>query len=145
MIHKTKKEEGKKHINMPLRWEFRIFRPDLRQISAFSGMFRPYRSSADTTLYGRYGPIPAESAQFGANRSRFGANQAASARIEPSRPESEKKKTQTWHRRVGNRVGRRVPRRAASYAGAAPSQPRPCFLDHHQQKEVKEFINYIKI
>ena len=85
MIHKTKKEEGKKHINMPLRWEFRIFRPDSRQISAFSGMFRPYRSPADTNQYCRYGPILAESARFGANR-------AALARIEPSRPESEGKK-----------------------------------------------------
>ena len=47
-------------------------------------LYRPYRSSADTTRYCRYGPILAESARFGANR-------AASAQIESSWSESEKK------------------------------------------------------
>ena len=119
MIHKKKKEEGK----------FRLFRPYSRPISAisgvfrpFSGLFRPYRPPADTTRYGRYGPILAESAQFGANQSRFGTNQAASARIELSRRESEKKniykKTQT----------RSDVRANASDAGAAPLVPHLCFL-----------------
>ena len=44
MIHKTKKREGKKHITIPLRWEFRLFRPDSRPISAVS-------------VVGRYGLI----------------------------------------------------------------------------------------
>ena len=35
MIHKTKKEEGKKHITMPLRWEFWLLRLDSRPISAY--------------------------------------------------------------------------------------------------------------
>ena len=82
MIHKKKKEEGK----------FQLFRPYSRPISAVSGMFRPYWSLADMTQYGRYGPILVESARFGANRSRFGTNRAASVRIESSRREFEEKK-----------------------------------------------------
>ena len=82
------------------------------------GLFRPYRSPADMTRHGRYGSILAESARFSMNRSRFGTNRAASTRIR------EKKKMQTWHQRVGHRV----PHRATLDAGAAPSQPRPCFL-----------------
>ena len=34
MIHKTKKEEGKIGPFYPLRWEFRLFWPDSRSISA---------------------------------------------------------------------------------------------------------------
>ena len=112
MIHKTKKEEGKKHITMPLRWEFRLFRLDSRPISAVFGLFRPFWSSADTTWYGRYDRILAELA-------RFGANQAESAWIRG------KKVAQMRHRRTSNRVSRR----ATSDSGAAPSQPLLCFLD----------------
>ena len=85
MIHKTKKEEGKIGPFYPLRWEFRLF--------------RPFQSPADTDWYGWYGPILAESARFGANQSRIGANRAESVRIR------KKKKAQTWHQREGNRVG----------------------------------------
>ena len=80
MIHKTKKEESKKHISMRLRWEFRLFWLDF-------GIFRPFRSPADMT---QYGLIMAESAWFGAN--------------------PKKKIAQTRHRCAGNRDGRRVPR-----------------------------------
>ena len=114
MIHKTKKEEGKKHITMPMRWEFRLFQLDSRPISAVFGLFWPFRSSADTTWYGRYGRILAELARFGANR-------AESAWIRGKK----KKAAQTRHRRAGNRVSHR----AMSDSGAAPSQPLPCFLD----------------
>ena len=65
MIHKTKKEEGKKHITMPLRWEFRLFRLDSMPISAYFdciGLFWPFQSPDDTAL------ILAKLAQFNANR-----------------------------------------------------------------------------
>ena len=96
---KKKKKEGK----------FRLFQPYSRPISAVSavsGLFRPYRPPVDTTRYGWYGPILAESAQFGANRSRFGTNRAALVQIEPSRREFEKKKKIEADRRAGNRVER---------------------------------------
>ena len=69
-----------------------IFKADFGRFRRVSAFFRPFRPLADTTRYGRYGSILAESARFDANRSRFGTNQAASVRIEPSRCESEKKK-----------------------------------------------------
>ena len=82
---------------------------DFGRFRPFFGLFRPYRPPADTTRYGQYSPILAESARFDVNRSRFGTNRAASARIEPSRCESEKKKKKKNAdavRRAGNRVGR---------------------------------------
>ena len=54
MIHKTKKEEGKKHITMPLRWEFRLFWLDSRSIFACFGRFDsfwPFRSLADMAQF----------------------------------------------------------------------------------------------
>ena len=95
-----------------------------RNVLAVSSLFRPYWPAADTTRYGRYGPILAESARFGMNR-------AASARIKPSQRESEKKKKKNADadQRTGNRIGLRVLRQAASDAGAAPLVPHPCFLD----------------
>ena len=113
-----------------LKADFGRFRPvsaDFRPVSVVSAV----SAAGRYVRYGRYGPNLAESARFGANRSRFGTNRAASARIEPSRRESEKKKKKKNPdavRRAGNRVGRRVPRRAALDAGAAPLVPRPCFL-----------------
>ena len=76
-----------------------------RNVLAVSGLFRPYWPAADTTRYGRYGPILAESARFGMNR-------AASARIKPSQRESEKKKKK---RRCGPTHGQphRTPRPAS--------------------------------
>ena len=48
-------------------------------------------------------------------------NRAASARIEPSQCESEKKKKKKKQTRSNAQA-------TASYAGAAPLVPRPCFL-----------------
>ena len=125
------------------------------QVSAFSAKFKAdfghfWRVSACSghfsAYFGRIGRWPirpdmADTARFGPNQpirresSRIGANRAASARIEPSWRESEKKKKNADAvRRAGNRVGRRVPRRAASDAGAAPLVPRPCFLVYHMAK-----------
>ena len=53
------------------------------------GLFRPFRSPADTT---RYGSILVELARFGANQSRFGSNRVMLARIVPSQREYEEKK-----------------------------------------------------
>ena len=39
-----------------------------------------------------------------------------------------KKKKQTRHQRAGSGVGCHTPRRAMTDSGAAPSQPRRCFL-----------------
>ena len=86
-----------------------IFKADFGRFRPVPAVFRPYRPPADTTRYGRYGPIFVESVRFDANRSRFGTNRAASARIEPSRRESEKKKKKKKVdavQRAGNRVGR---------------------------------------
>ena len=109
MIHKKKKKkkEGK----------FRLFQPYSRSISAVSGLFRPYRLPADTSWYGRYGQILAESIWFGANRSRFSTNRAVSARIRG------KKNTQT----------RTDARATALDAGAVPLVLRPCFLDNKKE------------
>ena len=84
-----------------------IIKADFGRFRPVPAVFRPISAvsaadTADTTRYGRYGPILAESARFGTNR-------AASARIEPSRRESEKKKKKKNAdavRRTGNRVGR---------------------------------------
>ena len=40
----------------------------LARFKADFGLFRPFRLPADTTWYGWYGPILAESTRFGANR-----------------------------------------------------------------------------
>ena len=104
-----------------------IFKADFsrfQQVSAVFGLFRPYRPPANTTRYGRYGPILAESARFGSNRSRFGTNQAALTQIEPRRRESEKKK-----KKKKKKTQTRTDARATmSDAGVAPLVPRPCFL-----------------
>ena len=107
-----------------LKADFGRFRPvsaDFRPVSVVSAV----SAAGRYVRYGRYGPILAESARFGANRSRFGTNRAASARIEPCRRESEKKKKKKKPRRGPTRGQQR---RAASDAGAAPLVPRPCFL-----------------
>ena len=102
MIHKKRKKNASFRFYSHTQGRFRPFPACFGLIRPISGLFRPYRQyrpPADTSRYGRYGPILAESARFGANRSRFGTNRAALARIEPSRRESEKtkkkKKTQT--------------------------------------------------
>ena len=104
-LDSQKKERRRQVLAFPAIFKANFGR--FRQVSAVSDLFRPYRPSANTTRYGRYGPFLAESTQFSANRSRFGTNQAALAQIEPSWRESEKKKKNAdADRRVGNRVGR---------------------------------------
>ena len=92
MIHKTKKEEGKKHITMPLRWEFRLFQPDSMPIFACFGRFRLVSTVSVAGRYDPIWPIQPDSGRFSANRSRFGMNRATTAQIKPSRCESEEKK-----------------------------------------------------
>ena len=121
MIHKKRKKKASfgfsGHIQRPISAVSGMFRP-------FSGLFRPYQPPADMTRYGRYGPILAESARFGANRSRFNTNRAASARIEPSWRESEKKKkTQTRsdaRATASLRVGRRCGTSGAASVLSSP-------------------------
>ena len=108
MIHKTKKEKGKKHkrkhkrkkktqkkqqiFRIKLRNDkFRMFGPHSKPISAvptwFKADFRrfnPFRlfwSPIDMTRFGQYGLILAEWARFDVNRSRVNANWAKSTRI----------------------------------------------------------------
>ena len=84
------------------------------------GRFRPYRpywSPAATTWYGRYGPILAESAWFGANWSRFGTNRAASVRLSlvGVNPRKKKKKNSDMAPMCGQ--PRRTPRPVLSRVG----------------------------
>ena len=102
-----------------------------RPVSSVSGLFRPYRSPASTTWYGRYGPILAKSARFGMNR-------AILARIEPSRHESEKKKKKKTQTRTDARA-------TASDAGATPTQPHPCFLPFKSLWYKKQLFNISQI
>ena len=86
-----------------------IFKADFGRFRPVPAVFRPTSAISAVSAAGRYGLILAESARFGANQSRFGTNRAASARIEPSRRESEKKKKKKNAdavQRAGNRVGR---------------------------------------
>ena len=136
MIHKKRKKNASFRFYSHTQGRFRPFPACFSRFPACFGRIGsigrwPIRPIWPIRLdFGRISPILAESARFGANRSRFGTNRAASARIEPSRRESEKKKKKNLDavRRAGNRVGRCVPRRAASDAGAVPLVPRPCFL-----------------
>ena len=82
MIHKTKKEEGKKHITMPLRWEFQLFRLDSRPNSACFGRFNHQLIRPDMADTARFAPTWADSAKI----------EAELVRIEPSGRESEKRK-----------------------------------------------------
>ena len=98
--------------------------------SQIQGRFRPVSA---VSVVGRYDPIWSIQPDFGRNSSVWRESKPIwheSSQVGMN-PRKKKKKTQTWHRHTGNRVGRRVPRRAALDAGAAPSQPRPCFLDHN--------------
>ena len=126
LIHKKRKKNASFGFLGHIQGRFRLFPAYFGLFRPFSGLFRlyrPYRPPADMTWYGRYGPILAESARFGANRSWFGTNRAESERIR-----EKKKKNADAVRRAGNRIGRHDPRRAESDAGAAPLVPRPCFL-----------------
>ena len=78
------------------------------RFNADFGLFWPFQSSANTTQYGRYGPIR--------------------RKLKPSQRESEgKKKKKSLDAAPTRGQPRRTPR-LASNLGAAPSQPRPCFL-----------------
>ena len=136
LIHKTKKEEGKKHktkkktqkkqqiLGIKLRNDrFKLFWHDLRPISTCFNRFdrRPIRPNLANTA--RFWPnqpslvrIEAESARFSENRSRVYAN-------------PREKNAQTRHRHTGSCVGRRTPRRATPDSSATPFQPRRCFKD----------------
>ena len=135
LIHKTKKEEGKKHktkkktqkkqqiLRIKLRNDrFRLFRHDLRPISTFNRFNRrPIQPNLANTA--RFWPnrpslvrIEAESARFSENRSQVYAN-------------PRKKNAQTRHRHTGSCVERRTLRRATPDSSAAPSQPCRCFKD----------------
>ena len=91
------------------------------------GLNRPIRpipadmadSNWFTPIQARIGPIPHESARFGASSVRVGF----------------KKMKATWHHvagRMGSSVPRVSPRSAASDAGAAPLVPRLCFTVDNQ-------------
>ena len=99
-----------------LKADFGLFRP-------FSGLYRPPTDMADMADTARFWPNQPDSARI----------EADSARIEPHRRESEKKKprrspTRGQPRRTLRPASRCVGRRGASDAGAAPLVPRPCFL-----------------
>ena len=74
LIHKTKKEEGKKHkTKKKTQKKQKIFRIELRK-DRFR-MFGPYSKPISAiSVASRYSRILAESAPFGANRSRISAN-----------------------------------------------------------------------
>ena len=96
---RNKKTKTKKMAMVGLyRWPLPF--PPTIDFASSKGRFR---SLADTTWYGRYGPILAELGRFDANR----------------RESKRKKKV-----RRGTDEGA-----IASDSGAAPSQPRPCFPD----------------
>ena len=115
LIHKTKKEEGKKHkTKKKTQKKQKIFRIELRK-DRFR-MFGPYSKPISAiSVASRYSPILAESAPFGANRSRISAN--------PRERERERGKKKKKLRRGTD----------APQSGAVPSQPRQCFKDKHPQ------------
>ena len=89
--------------------------------------------------FGRISPIRRESKPIRHESSRIGANQAKSARIKPSRRESEKKKKKKKPRRGPTRGQPRRTPRPASDAGAAPLVPRPCFLGLNAYSSFSQF------
>ena len=106
----TKKKKKKKDS------KFQLFWPYSRPISTISGMFRPFPACIGCQPIrpdsGRINPVWCELKLIRHESSRIGANQAESVQIR------EKKKMQT----------QTDARATASYAGAAPEVPRPCFL-----------------
>ena len=128
LVHKTKKEEGKKHktkkktqkkqqiFKIKLRNDkFRMFGPHSKLISAVSawfkanfGLFRPFWSVSAANRYDSIQPIRSDSG-------RIDPIQRKSARIEAESAQIHKKiknkKTQTQHQRVGSGVTRALPSR----------------------------------
>ena len=139
MIHKTKKEEGKRHktkkkqqiFRIKLRNDrFRIFGSHLKPILAVLAWFK--------ANFGHFSgqpirPNSVDTAWFWLNLPSSVRIEAESTRIEPSWHESkekkkEKKKAQTRHWRAGIHIGHCTPCWAKSDSNAAPSQPCPCFI-----------------
>ena len=89
LIHKTKKEKGKKHSEMRISIVPARFKANF-------GLFWPFRSVLAISVAGQYGPILAESAQFGANPRK------------KKKKQQQQQQTQTQHRHSVNRVGRCV-------------------------------------
>ena len=90
---------------------FQLFWHDSMIVSAFFDCFNHRSIQSDSS---RIGPVWRELAQIDMNQSWVGTNP--------------KKKNQTWHWHAGSDVNGRTLRRAVSNSGAAPSQPRQCFL-----------------
>ena len=91
------------------------------------GLFRPFRSLVDTD---RYGLIHAEnSGQISLIRRESTRIEAELAQIKSSRREYEKKKKKSLEAASTRGQPRRT-LRPASDSGAAPSQPRLCFIVH---------------
>ena len=126
-LDSQKKKKKKKKASFGFSGHFQgRFHP----FPASFGRFRPVSAISAAGQYdpiwpirpdfGRISPVRRKSKPIWHESSRIGANRAASARIEPHRRESEKKKktqtrTDAWA--------------TASNASAAPLVPRPCFLD----------------
>ena len=108
-----------------------IFKADFGRFRPVQAVFRPISAVSAAGRFnpiwpirpdfGRISPIRRESKPIRHESSRIGANGAESARIKPSRRESEKKKKKKTQTRSDARA-------TASDAGAAPLVPRPCFL-----------------
>ena len=123
MIHKTKKEKGKKHITMPLRWEFRLFWLNSRQISAcfgHFGLFQPFQSPTDMTRYGRYGSILAKSTRYGANWCESKPSRCKSSQV-GSNPRKKKSSDATPTRRQQHRTLRPASSRIGLKCGTLPA------------------------
>ena len=92
MIHKTKKEEGKKHINMPLRWEFWLFWRYSRSILACFGHFSRW-------------PIRPDSGRISSVRRKLAWIEAESVRIREKKKKKKKLRCGTDARATVSRVG----------------------------------------
>ena len=118
LIHKKNKEEGKKHITMPLRWEFRLFQPNSRPIS---------------TCFYRFGrwPTQPDSGWISLVRRKSKPNRCKSSRVGTNL----RKKKKKFKRSTDTQA-------TASDSGAAPSQPRPCFPGCHNKGSTRKLLNW---
>ena len=135
LIHKKRKKNASFGFLGHIQGRFRLFPAYFGLFRPFSGLFRlyrPYRPPADMTWYGRYGPILAESARFGANRSWFGMNRAESERI---REKKKKKRRRGPTRRQPHRTPRPASRRVGRGCGTsgAASMLSSQHHDHHKR------------
>ena len=117
------------------------FKADFCRFRRISAVFRPISVVSAAGRYdpiwpiwpnsGRISPVWHESKPIRHELSLVEANRAASARIKPSQRESKKKKEKSSDT-APTRGQPRWTLCPASDLGAAPSQPRPCFLDEIQ-------------